>query len=146
MAKLTGPLRDKLEEALAASSKAMLDVCDAIYEDGFAAGAASGAPTQSEFNKQHANWVPYGEDGDMYRLAGSYTRMGAYRKLRAAAREWGIEQELLDIVGEDGAESEYLTKAPVAWLIDPEAESGYGFVTGPNVAPMYDAWAFSFDN
>lgn len=122
-----------------ALDKIKADVDEAVqqaYIDGFNAGSAADKPTQDEFNEAHREPLGYGEDGEIYVLAGDYPQNTAVHKLKTL-----FDKEMYDYDGvEDLLDHMQLTK--IAYIPeDISSEPGY-YYRGDG-SGVYDAWVWT---
>lgn len=106
------------------------------YIDGFTAGSATDKPTQEEFNKGHLEPLGYGDDGEIYVMAGSYSENEALHKLKEL-----FDKEMYDY---DGAEDllNHMEFTKIAYTPE-DISSEPGYYYNRNGIGAYDAWVWT---
>lgn len=122
-----------------ALDKIKADVDDAVqqaYIDGFNAGSAVDKPTQAEFDKAHAQPLGYGEDGEIYVMAGNLTENVALHRLK----------KLFDKEGYDYEDSEdilnHIQRTKIAYIPE-DISSEPGYYYRADGSGVYDAWVWT---
>lgn len=122
-----------------ALDKIKADVDDAVkqaYIDGFNAGSAVDKPTQEQFDDDHQEPKGYGEDGEIYVMAGSFTEQEAVDTLQKL-----FDKEMYDYENPQEL-ADHLNHTKIAYIPeDISSEPGY-YYRGDG-SGVYDAWVWT---
>lgn len=106
------------------------------YIDGFNAGSAIDKPTQKEFDDAHLEPVGYGEDGEIYVLAGKFSEAKAVQLVKKL-----FDKEMYDYENTQEI-SDHLDYTKIAYIPeDITSEPGYYFRN--DRSGVYDAWVWT---
>jgi hypothetical protein len=106
------------------------------YIDGYNAGSAADKPTQQEFDDAHQQPMSYGEDGEIYVLAGSYTEQEALNELQKL-----FDKEMFDYENPQEL-ADQMNHTKIAYIPeDISSEPGYYYRN--DGSGVYEAWVWT---
>lgn len=106
------------------------------YIDGFNAGSAVDKPTQAEFDKAHAQPLGYGEDGEIYVMAGNLTENVALHRLKKLFDKEGYDYDDIDDL------IDHIHRTKVAYIPE-DISSEPGYYYRADGSGVYDAWVWT---
>lgn len=112
------------------------DAVQQAYIDGFNAGSAVDKPTQAEFDKAHAQPLGYGEDGEIYVMAGNLTENQAVHRLKKL-----FDKEMYDYENQQEL-ADHLNWTKIAYIPE-DISSEPGYYYRADGSGVYDAWVWT---